>query len=350
MKEVKVGLVGLGFMGSTHFRIHNSMPGVKVVALADIDPVKRTGNISSVVGNIGGGDNSQPLDLTGVQVFDNGFEMIEKCDLDMVDICVPTVWHKDLIIAGLEKGIHVFCEKPLCRSVEEVRTLKEKIAASKSFINIGMCVRAWPEYDAAKKILDSGSVGKVLTANFRRLSPRVHGNSWKDWYLNDELSAGVAYDTHLHDSDFIRYLFGRPVSVTSIGLRGAVTKDTHDHIFTSYNMGDKRFITAECGWCAAPNVPFEMSFQIVCEKATLKFDHSGFHIYWNEGKIDTPDTGDPALPTGWHRELKYFTDCVREGVTPDKFQTPDSVIDGVVIALTEINAADCGKTLEIEYV
>ena len=47
MKEVRVGLVGLGFMGSTHFRIHNSMPGVKVVALADIDPVKRQGDISS---------------------------------------------------------------------------------------------------------------------------------------------------------------------------------------------------------------------------------------------------------------------------------------------------------------
>ena len=234
--------------------------------------------------------------------------------------------------------------------MEELRFLKEKIAASKSFINIGMCVRAWPEYDAAKKILDSGITGKVLTANFRRLSPRVHGNSWNDWYLNDELSAGVAYDTHLHDSDYIRYVFGRPVSVTSIGLRGAVTKDTHDHIFTSYNMGDNRFITAECGWCAAPQVPFEMSFQIVCEKATLKFDHSGFHIYWNDGKTETPDTGDPSLPTGWHRELKYFTDCVRDGIRPDKFQTPDTVFDGVVIALTEINAADCGKTLEIEYV
>ena len=63
MKEVKVGIVGLGFMGSTHFRIHSSMPNVKVVALADIDPVKRKGVISSVVGNFGGGDNSQPLDL-----------------------------------------------------------------------------------------------------------------------------------------------------------------------------------------------------------------------------------------------------------------------------------------------
>ena len=55
--------VGLG----THFRIHSSMPNVKVVALADIDPVKRTGDISSVVGNIGGGDNSRPLDLTALK-------------------------------------------------------------------------------------------------------------------------------------------------------------------------------------------------------------------------------------------------------------------------------------------
>lgn len=62
MKDVKIGLIGLGFMGSTHWRIYESLPQVKVVALADVDPAKRAGDVSKVVGNIGGGDNSAPLD------------------------------------------------------------------------------------------------------------------------------------------------------------------------------------------------------------------------------------------------------------------------------------------------
>ena len=71
MKEVKVGLIGLGFMGSTHWRIYEALPGVKVTALADVDPAKRSGDVSKVVGNIGGGDNSAPLDMTGVTVYED---------------------------------------------------------------------------------------------------------------------------------------------------------------------------------------------------------------------------------------------------------------------------------------
>ena len=68
MKQVKIGLVGLGFMGSTHWGVYQGMKNAKVVALADVDAKKRRGDISAVVGNIGGGDNSKPLDLTGVTV------------------------------------------------------------------------------------------------------------------------------------------------------------------------------------------------------------------------------------------------------------------------------------------
>ena len=53
MEKVRVGLIGLGFMGSTHFRIYEAMPNAQIVALADLDPAKRAGDVSSVIGNIG---------------------------------------------------------------------------------------------------------------------------------------------------------------------------------------------------------------------------------------------------------------------------------------------------------
>ena len=108
MKEVRTGIVGIGFMGSTHFGIYRSLPGVKVAAIADVNPAVRRGDISSVVSNIGGGEASKRLDLSGIEVFEDGFEMIRKCKLDMVDICVPTPFHADLIAAGLDAGLHVF--------------------------------------------------------------------------------------------------------------------------------------------------------------------------------------------------------------------------------------------------
>ena len=82
----------------------------------------------------------------------------------------------------------------------------------------------------------------------------------------------------------------------------------------------------------------------------MKLDHSGYHLFWNDGRTETPDTGDPSLPTGWHRELKYFTDCVRDGVRPEKYQTPESVFDGICVVTAEIASADSGKRVEVSYV
>ena len=118
MKEVKIGLIGLGFMGSTHWRIYESLPQVKVIALADPVSAKRQGDVSKVVGNIGGGDNSQPLNMSGVKVYEDGLEMIADTDADIIDICAPTPEHCKYILAALKAGKHVFCEKPLCGSLQ----------------------------------------------------------------------------------------------------------------------------------------------------------------------------------------------------------------------------------------
>ena len=351
MKEVKIGLIGLGFMGSTHWRIYEALENVRVVALADVDPAKRAGDVSKVVGNIGGGDNSAPLNMAGVATYEDAFEMINATDADIIDICVPTPFHSKYVLAALKAGKHVFCEKPLCRNLEQLKEIRAALKETDRFFNAGMCIRAWPEYDVAKKLIDSGVVGEVKSALFRRLSPSVDGNAWNNWFMNDEMAGGAALDLHLHDTDFVCHLFGKPQAVSSFGVRGVVSDNGIDHIMTVYNYGNGKLITAEGGWCAPNTVPFEMSFQIVCEKATVKFGADGsFKVFWNDGKIETPDTGDASLPTGWHRELKYFTDCVRDNVQPNRWQTPESIFDAVCVVMTELESADCGKTLEVKYV
>ena len=128
MKTVKIGIIGFGFMGTTHWGVYKGLKNAKVVALADLDAAKRKGDISKVVGNIGGGDNSKPIDLTGVTVYDDAMKLIREADVDLIDICVPTSDHAKLAIAALKAGKHVFCEKPLCRTAADV---KQIVAAAK---------------------------------------------------------------------------------------------------------------------------------------------------------------------------------------------------------------------------
>ena len=348
MDKVKIGQIGLGFMGTTHYRIHNSLPYAQVTAVADVEEEKRKGDISSVIGNIGNDDNSKPLDFSNVEVYDDPLEMIQKADIDIVDITVPTPWHAEYILAALKAGKHVFSEKPLCRNLEEMQQIQAAVQASDKFFNCGLCVRAWPEYNYLYEQMKAGAYGKLLVANFRRLSPTTEFNlNWKNWYMNADWSGGAILDLHLHDTDFITYLIGKPKAVTSFG-RNLNSDHGIDHVVTRYEYGDGTLVLAEGGWGAARSVPFEMSFQVIFEKATVRLEPSGqLKVYWTDGKIDTITIDTQNLPTGWHQELAYFDKCVLDGVTPDKYQTPQSVFDSYRVLCAERESVAQGKTIAL---
>jgi len=346
MKEVKIGLIGFGFMGTTHWGIYRGLKNARVVALADVDAAKRKGDVSKVVGNIGGGDNSKPIDLSGVAVYDDALKLVREADVDVVDICVPTSDHAKIAIAALEAGKHVFCEKPLCRTADEARKIVSAAKKAKGFFNVGLCVRAWPEYRAAYEYFKSGKAGKMLTATFKRISPGVDGNSWKNWYMNGKISGGALLDLHVHDTDEVNYFFGKPKAVSAVGMQ-VCSKGAIDHVVTTYDFGDGRLVMAEGGWEQAKGATFEMSFTIVCEKATLKLDATGFNVFLRNGKKATPKLDIKNGPTGWHQELAYFVDCVRKGVKPEKYQTLDSVADTMKIVFAEEKSATTRKPVKI---
>ena len=347
MATVKVGIIGLGFMGSTHWQIYQGMRGAKIVALADADPAKRKGDVSSVISNIGGGDNSKPLDMTGVNVYEDALDLIADPAVDVVDICVPTARHADLICAALAAGKHVFCEKPLCRTAAEAKRIVAAAKKAKGFLNIGLCVRAWPEYRAAWEYYKSGKAGKMLLATFKRISPGVDGNSWNNWYMDGAISGGALLDLHVHDTDQVNYFFGKPKSVISHGANVLSKNGGIDHVVTIYDYGDGRLVMAEGGWEQAKGATFEMSFTIVCEKATIKLDSTGLNIFPENGKKLTPKLDVKAGPTGWHQELKYFVDCVAKGVEPVKYQTIDSVADTMKTVFAEEKSVATGKAVKV---
>ncbi len=340
MKQVKVGIIGFGFMGTTHWGVYNGLRNAKVVAIADVDPAKRRGDISKVVGNIGGGDNSKPLDLSGVKTYAEANDLIADPDVDVVDVCVPTTLHMRYVLTALKFGKHVFCEKPLCRTVAEMRAIISTAKEAKGFFNVGLCVRAWPEYRHAYEYYRSGKAGKMLSATFKRISPGVDGNSWRNWYMDGQVSGGALLDLHVHDTDAVNYFFGKPKAVLSIGAN-VVSKGGIDHVVTAYDYGDGRLVMAEGGWEQAKGATFEMSFTIVCEKATLKLDASGYHIFMKDGKVLSPKCDVKAGPTGWHQELAYFISCV------PKYQMLDSVADTMAIVFAEEKSVRTRKTIRL---
>lgn len=346
--KVKVGIIGLGFMGTTHFDIYQSSGKAEVTAVADTNAAKQRGDISAVAGNIGGGNNKS-LNLDGVNVYCDGMELINDPAVELVDICLPVFLHKRFALAAIKAGKHVLCEKPLAMNSADAAEIVAAAKSSNKCFMTGMCVRFWPEYRYVREQYKAGKYGKMRNAFFKRFSPTVSGNGWENWFADDAKSGGALLEMHLHDTDQVLYFFGRPNSVTTTGCKGMRSKECWDHVFSFYDFGDGSMVVAEGGWTAAKKTPFEMSFQLICEQATVIFNHAGLNIYYEDGSIEKPDLSGFAQPTGWHEEINYLLDAITGGVAADKYILPDELTDGISIIEAERKSAESGVPVAVEY-
>jgi len=337
---LKVGIVGLGFMGRMHFRCWKAMPGTKIIAICDPD-IAKIAKSSGFAGNIKGADDT--LDLKGIACFTGLARMLKDADLDAVSVCTPTYVHAAITRQCLAAGLHVLCEKPMALSSAECLSMIAAAKKARRILQIAHCIRFWPEYVKTMEIVNSGRYGKVLAASFQRLGATPLWNK-KNWFLNGRLSGGAALDLHIHDTDFVQYLFGMPRAVFSRAARGPSGAD--DHIVTQYLYPARTPVTAEGGWIMAPKFGFQMSFQIMLEKATIVYDSTrspAFKLCTTKGELLSPkvESGD-----GYSREIAHFAARV-SGKKMPVITTPEQSLDSVRIVEAEKRSAATGRIVNL---
>ena len=219
----RIGIIGLGFMGRMHISAYAKLSGARLVAVADQDEKRASGDFSGGWGNIAG--SAESLDMTGITGTTDFQALIRHPDVDVVDICVPTPSHEALAVAALEAGKHVLCEKPLALDSSSAERMAQTAARAKGLFMPAMCMRFWPQWAWLKQAVDEKRYGRVLGATFRRVASMPPG-----WFSNGQMSGGALLDLHIHDTDFVFHLFGRPDAVFSRGY--SKTSGRTDHIAT----------------------------------------------------------------------------------------------------------------------
>lgn len=325
---LRIGIVGWGFMGKMHFRCYKSDTNVEVTAICDAD-AKQLQNSSGVAGNISGAEDD--LDLSNIALYSDLSKMLAEEKLDALSIASPTFLHASQTMEALNAGVHVFCEKPMALNSGDCREMAEVAKQSGKTLQIGHCIRFWPEYVQAKEIIDSQKYGKVLAATFQRLSLTPTW-SWDNCFLDGKRSGGAMLDLHIHDTDYVQYVFGMPKEVFSRGVIGP--SGEFDHTVTQYFYGNDCVITAEGGWIMAPGFGFEMSFKIMLEKVTLVYSSAQeptFRIFPIDGETIIPEipTGD-----GYSFEIQHFVDTLSGKAVPSII-TPEQSGDSVKIIEAE---------------
>ena len=340
---IGVGLVGVGFMGKMHFGCHQESRRSRIVALCDVDAKKLSGDWSAIGGNIDD-PSAANVDLTGIKTYATLEELLADPAVDMVDITLPTYMHCENVLKALEAGKHVLCEKPIALTLDDAAKMVTAASQARGKFMVAHCIRWWPEYAVARDIITEKTYGKVYSAVFHRVSPTPTWG-WKNWLQDHTKSGGAVVDLHIHDIDYINYVFGMPDAVTSIGV--TKTSGGVDQIGTHYHYETENFmVSAEGNWICHPSTPFRMAFEIVCETATIQYDcneTNPLRVYPRSGGEEIPEftPGD-----GYHNEIEYFLECIDTDVTPTVV-TPTEAREALTVGLAEIQSVEDGKTVAI---
>lgn len=340
---VKVGILGIGFMGTQHFRAYQGYRKARVTALSDLNPNRLTGDWSDIAGNIEGGGGK--ADLRAVHLHAEPADLFADPDVDVVDITLPTFVHAQYAIAALRAGKHVICEKPMGITVAQCNRMIAAAKKARRLLFVAHCIRFWPEYLTLKKIIDSKRYGKVLSARFWRISATPTW-SWDNWLMDEKRSGGAVTDLHIHDSDFVNYVFGVPKAVRSTGVVGAVSKSCVDAVTTQYIYPRGPEVVAHSGWIAAPGFGFTHGFCVCLERATVEHDaKSGtpLTVHTADGKSLTPRV---PKHDGYVAELRHFVDCIAAGKRSDVVTAADAR-DALKVTLAEARSVKTGRVVPI---
>jgi len=328
---LKVIVVGCGFMGATHAAGYSANKDAEITGFVDVVPKARR----RLAGEFGG------------ETYASLEEGLASEEADVVDICLPTDLNFEHVRIAARAGKHIMLEKPIALDVATADAMIRETRKKKLVFMVGHVLRFWPEYVTIKKLIDSGKLGRVVTAEAVRL---CESPVWSPWFLEGKKSGGGILNLGIHDIDFLNWVFGKPRTVLAAGekARGGVYNDLETLLRYPKNVAAsvKTCMTMPKGF------PFTMMLRVRGTKGTVEF------IFRAGGNLETrggaqselmfyPERGRPARPKvkdadGYREEVAYFVNCVRRGKQPEIATGADAKL-ALKVALAAAESARTGK-------
>jgi predicted dehydrogenase len=211
VKELNVGLIGAGFMGKAHSLAYAAMPMFFWPAPAL--PVRKT--IAEANDQLA----EEASRRFGFEQFTGDWRrVVEDPEIDVVDIATPNHLHAEIAIAAAKAGKHMISEKPLARTSEEAKAMYEAVTEAGVVHMVAFNYRRTPAVSLAKKLIEEGSIGRVL--NFRGTYLQdwsADPNSPLSWRFKKSIAgSGALGDIGTHVIDLARYLVGEIAQVNAL--------------------------------------------------------------------------------------------------------------------------------------
>lgn len=295
MKIIRVGIVSFGYMGKMHAMCYDN---IKYYYNLDADV-----QLYAVVTS----KTAEQLPVKFERIYRTVDELLEDEMVDIVDICSPNYMHRDVLLNAIQKGKHIYCEKPLARNLAEADEILGVMQAG-GYHKTNRVVfeyRFVPAILRAKQMIEEGRIGRLVNFNFKYYgSEFVDPNRPISWQSTKELSGGgVLFAMGTHSIDLIRYLVGEVESVSAMTRTHYKERPLKEHPEQRQKVEIEDLVNVQMT-CrndvigtlllsqVAPGSGIDFTFEIYGEKGTLKFDHT------NPNVILYFDHSDPKEPIG----------------------------------------------------
>jgi len=337
MQKLKVGICGYGGLGRVHVGGLMRMDDVEIVAVCDNNPKK----LEPVEIKINIQNDGPVFDIKNCRSYVDFSKMLKKEKLDAVVTALPTNIHAKYAIMAMREGIHVFSEKPMALNVRECDRMIKARDENKVQLQIGQCLRFWPEYEMLEKALVEKTYGELKSLTMTRVGGY---STWANpnWFNDGKLSGGAILDLHLHDVDWVQHALGLPKALVAAGSKG-ITGAVDD--VTALWQYDGFIVTIRGSWMYQP---FSMSFQAFFENASMDFGmhpDTALRVKVKEEK-DFKKVDLPSKDNGYSREMRYFLDCVI-GKTKNTVCTAESTRESVGLVMLENKSIKKKKWISI---
>lgn len=209
---IRVGVVGLGKMGLSHYALLNAHPDVEVAAICD-----SSGYVLGVLRK-----------QTGVETHTDYANMLADAELDAVVVATPSSTHVAMVRAALERGVHVFCEKPMTLSGADADLLAGLAAGRGLVTQVGYHNRFVGAFREVKRLLDAGAIGEPTVLLGEAYGPVVLKPRGRTWRSRKSQGGGCLFDYAAHVIDLLHWFAGEPVGVGGTVLPRVFSADTDD--------------------------------------------------------------------------------------------------------------------------
>jgi predicted dehydrogenase len=318
-----IGIVGAGLMGTWHAARLRQLP----VALAGFfDPSPEMA--------------AQAVAEHGGRAFDSLDALLDAADV--VDVCSPTPYHKEPVLAAAAAGKHIICEKPLARHLQDAAEMVAACEAAGVRLFVAQVVRFFRQYAQAKALLDDGALGHPGVIRTVR-GGEPPNPSKRPWFRDFGQSGGVIMDVSIHDLDFCRWCFGDVERLFARGLTFAGT-EPYDHALIILRFKSGAIGHVEGSWAYPPG-QFRTRYEIAGDEGLVEWDSlDAAPLAVTLKSVESPQTTaipQPHSPLTPHDdpyflELEHFVHCVETG--QEFLVSPQDGLEAVRLSLAAIES------------